>query len=64
MVFDFKSLWTSFRTGAHGVLRRHPVELLLAAGLSAALVLCYECDWELDVRLAAVEPFCCSRSIC
>ena len=54
MVFDFKSLWTSFRTGAHGVLRRHPVELLLAAGLSAALVLCYECDWELDVRLAAV----------
>ena len=54
MVFDFKSLWTSFRTGAHGVLRRHPVELLLAAGLSAALVLCYECDWEPDVRLAAV----------
>ena len=50
------------------MLRRHPVELLLAAGLSAALVLCYECDWELDVRLAAVgwggEPFCCSRSIC
>lgn len=36
------------------MLRRHPVELLLAAGLSAALVLCYECDWELDVRLAAV----------
>ena len=54
MVFDFKSLWTSFRTGAHGVLRRHPVEPLLAAGLSAALVLCHECDWELDVRLAAV----------
>ena len=36
------------------MLRRHPVELLLAAGLSAALVLCYECDWEPDVRLAAV----------
>lgn len=51
MKLKIKTALSALREGAATVLRRHPLELLLLAVLTGALILCYEREWEPDRRL-------------